>query len=156
VGDGFTGFKGPVRTRKDPQGPVRCPQTSGKRVGAIQVFCPMASKVGDANAGEYRLSKIFDDVSLCQSPYSRQRIPWFYVATAYKTKANKVRPVDPGETDGSKPGGTLDWFERSKADDIPSQPGLYSDWITPKFSDIQRGSRLTDERIKSLIVGDSL
>ena len=78
------------------------------------------------------------------------------MATAYKTKANKVRPVDPGETDGSKPGGTLDWFERSKADDIPSQPGLYSDWITPKFSGIQRGSRLTDERIKDLIVGDSL
>jgi hypothetical protein len=33
---------------------------------------------------------------------------------------------------------------------------LYADWITPKFSDIQKGSRLTEERIKDLIVGDSL
>ena len=133
----FTGFRGPVRTRKDLQEPVRRPQASVKRVGAVQVFCPRASKVGNVNTGGYRLSRIFDDVSLCQSPYSRQRILWFHMATAYKTKANKVRPVDPGETDGSKPGGTLDWFERSKADDIPSQPGLYSDWITSKFLSIQ-------------------
>jgi hypothetical protein len=78
------------------------------------------------------------------------------VATAYKKKADKVRPVDPGETDGSKPGGCLDWLEKSKADDVPCQLGPYSDWITPKFSDIQKGSRLTEERIKDLIVGDSL
>jgi len=43
------------------------------------------------------------------------------VATAYKTKANKVRPVDPRKTDGSKPGGCLDWFEMLKADDVPCQ-----------------------------------
>jgi hypothetical protein len=78
------------------------------------------------------------------------------MATAYKMKANKVRLVDLRETNSFKLGGTLNWFERLKADDIPSQPGLYSDWITPKFLDIQRGSHLTDERIKSLIVGDSL
>ena len=78
------------------------------------------------------------------------------MATAYKTKAKKVRPVDPSGTDGSKPGGCLDWFEKSKASDVPSRLGRYSDWITPKFSDIQKGSRLIEERIKDLIVGDSL
>ena len=69
--------------------------------------------------GGYRLSRIIDDVSLCQSPYSRRQIPRFQVATAYKTKANKVRLVDPSQTDGSKPRGCLDWFEKSKANDVP-------------------------------------
>jgi len=79
------------------------------------------------------------------------------VATAYKTKANKVRPVDPRKTDGSKPGGCLDWFEMLKADDVPCQdPGQFSDWITPKFSSVQKGSRLTEKRIKDLVVGDNL
>jgi hypothetical protein len=138
-------FVRPVQTREELQ-------ASAKRVGAVQVFCPRAS-----NAGGYRLSRIFDDVSLRQSPYSgRPQIPLFQVATAYKKKADKVRPVDPGETDGSKPRGCLDWLEKSKADDVPCQLGSYSDWITPKFSDIQKGSRLTEERIKDLIVGDSL
>jgi hypothetical protein len=50
------------------------------------------------------------------------------VATAYKTKANKVQLVDSSDADGSKPGGCMDWFEKSKADDIPSQdPGKYLD-----------------------------
>jgi len=40
------------------------------------------------------------------------------VVTAYKTKANKVRLVDPKKTDGSKLGGCLDWFEMLKADDV--------------------------------------
>jgi len=64
--------------------------------------------------------------------------------------------VDPREIDGSKPGGCLDWLEKSKANDILCELGLYSEWITPKFSDIRKGTRLTDERIKDLIVGDSL
>jgi len=79
------------------------------------------------------------------------------VATAYKTKANKVRPVDPRKTDGSKPRGCLDWFEMSKANDVPCQdPGQFPDWITPKFSSVQKGSRLTEKRIKDLVVGDNL
>jgi hypothetical protein len=106
--EGFTGFKGPVRTRKELRASV-------KRVGAVQVFCPKASRTEDL---EYRLSRVFDNVSFCQSPYSGQRILQFQVATAYKTKANKVCLVDLGETDGSKPGGCLDWFEKSKADDV--------------------------------------
>jgi hypothetical protein len=57
--------------------------------------------------------------------------------------------------DGSKPGGRLDWLEQSKLDDVPCQDsGQYSDWITPKFSDIPKRSRLTKERIENLIVGD--
>jgi hypothetical protein len=102
------------------------------------------------------MSRIVDDFSFAQDPYFvRNRT--YRVATAYKTKANKVRLVDLGDSDGSKLRGRSDWFERSKADDVLCQdPGLYSNWITPKFSDIPKGSRLTKERIKDLIVGDSL
>ena len=62
------------------------------------------------------------------------------MSTTYKTKANKVRLVDLGKTDGSKPGGCLDWLERSKANDVLCKPGLYSEWITLKFSDICKSS----------------
>ena len=41
------------------------------------------------------------------------------MATAYKTKANKVRLVDPKKTDGFKLKGCLDWFEKLKAEDVP-------------------------------------
>jgi len=41
------------------------------------------------------------------------------VVTAYKTKANKVRLVDPKKTDGFKLKGCLDWFEKLKAKDVP-------------------------------------
>jgi hypothetical protein len=78
------------------------------------------------------------------------------VSTAYKTKANKVRPVDPRETDGSKPRGSLDWLKRSKANDVLCESRLYLEWITPKFLDIRKGTRLTKERIKDLIIRDSL
>ena len=90
-----------------------------------------------------------------RTPILDGRLYGFKWQLAYKTKANKVRLVDPRETDGSKPRGCLDWFEKSKADDVPSwNSRQYLDWITPKFSDIQRGSRLTEERIKDLVVGN--
>ena len=121
------------------------------------MFCPRAIGVGDLSTGGYRLSRIIDDFSFCQDPYFGRQIPRFQVATAYKTKANKVRPVDPGKTDGSKPGGCLDWFEKLKAEDVPCQdPGQFSDWITLKFFSVQKGSRLTEKRIKDLVVGDNL
>jgi hypothetical protein len=99
-----------TNVREHPGRPMRiCKelQTSVKSVGAIQVFCPRTS-TKDLNAGKYRLSRIIDSVSLCQNPYSGRQIPRFQVATAYKTKANKVRPVDPNGTNSSKPKGCLD------------------------------------------------
>ena len=80
----------------------------------------------------------------------------FSVATAYKRKAQKVRPVNPNRTDGRKPGEVLDWVERSKLSDVISTPGKYSQWLIPKFSDIERGSRLTRERVEALIIGKDL
>jgi len=121
-----TGFKEPVETRKEPR-------ASEKRVGAIQVFAQGLAKQRTLVQADIDYQGIFDNVSFCQNPYFGRRTLRFQVSTAYKTKANKVRPVDPGETDGSKPGGCLDWLEKSKANDILCEPGLYSEWITPKF-----------------------
>jgi hypothetical protein len=72
------------------------------------VFCPKASRTESPSTDRYRLSKVFDNVSFCQNPYFGQQTLRFQVSTVYKTKANKVRPVDPRETDGSKPRGCLD------------------------------------------------
>ena len=67
-----------------------------------------------------------------------------------------MRPVDLGESDGSKPGGVSDWVAKSKEEDVASYKEKYPKWLIPKFSDIKRGARLTKERIEKLIVGGDL
>jgi hypothetical protein len=104
---------------------------------------------GDEEAtGGYRLSRVSDRFSLYLG-LPRE----FRVSTMYKRKADKVRPVDCGKSDGDKPGG-VNWVEISKRTDEPT--GKYSKWLIPKFSDIERGSRLTEERISKLKVGTGL
>lgn len=39
----------------------------------------------------------------------------FKVRTMYKKKKDKVRPVDSSFSDGTKPGGTEDWYETAIA-----------------------------------------
>jgi hypothetical protein len=76
------------------------------------------------------------------------------VSTIYKRKAEKVRPVDDLTTDGSRPGSIDNWkevlFDKAKRN---IQPGRFDCWLTLRFSDIPRGSRLTPERIEKLIIG---
>ena len=74
----------------------------------------------------------------------------------YKRKAEKVRPVDLGELDGNKPGGVPDWVVKLKEMDVKSHDEKYPEWLIPKFSDIERGSRLTKERLENLIIGEGL
>jgi hypothetical protein len=114
------------------------------------------------SAQEFEFSTDYD---CTRSPYrSRQQIsegrPLERIAevnTMYKTKDKKIRPVDQADSIGSTPGGRLDWYERSKARDIPQkQEGRYQDHIIPRFSDIPRQSRLTPERLAALEVGDTL
>lgn len=79
------------------------------------------------------------------------------VAAAYKRKAQKVRPVDRPQGDGSRPGGDADWkdklFDEAR---LKMQKGPFDHWLTPKFSEIPRGSRLTAERVGKLIIGPDL
>jgi hypothetical protein len=125
------------------------------------VFRPREISQGDEILiGDYRLSKISDGFSMSSGLSRLSKLSElseeFRVYTIYKRKADKVRPVDHGVSDGSKPGRVIDWVERSKKLDIAYEPGLYSEWLIPKFSDIERGSRLTKERVSKLIVGSDL
>jgi|SRR5438045_861833 len=101
--------------------------------------------------GEYRLSRTVDEFSMLSKPYVVK------VGTLRKRKADKVRPVDLGVSDGSKPGSILDWVEKSKLTDVVhGEKGKYSNWLILKFSDIKKGSRLTEECAAKLLVGEGL
>ena len=79
------------------------------------------------------------------------------VDTMYKTKDKKVRPVDLGVSDGSRPRGVDNWKEVVMADELPTRErGDFDHLITPKFSKILRGSRLTAERVDAMVVGGGL
>ena len=90
------------------------------------MFCLRTSSAKSLSKGGYKLSRVFDDVSFCQNPYLRQQ-QRFQVSTIYKTKANKVRLVDPRQTDGFKPKRCLDWLKRSRASNIPYRPRMYTE-----------------------------
>jgi RNase H-like domain found in reverse transcriptase/Integrase zinc binding domain/Reverse transcriptase (RNA-dependent DNA polymerase) len=108
-----------------------------------------------------RLSRRFDSWSIQQSkgtgvPTKGTAVGVF---AAYKRKAQKVRPVDSGETDGQAPGGKTEWKQLAKErerEQPRAPPGKYDQWITPKFSAIARGARLTPERADRMIVGEDL
>src|SRR5204863_2671299 len=54
-------------------------------------------------------------------------------------------------------GGILNWIEKSKEMDVVHhEKGMYSKWLIPKFSDIEKGSRLTEERAAKLIIREEL
>ena len=79
------------------------------------------------------------------------------VSTAYKRKAQKVRPVDLGKGNRVGPGGDVDWREKViKGLASSMKKGKFDHWLTPKFSRIERGSRLTKERAEGMILGAEL
>src|SRR5580700_9403776 len=120
---------------------------------AIRIFRPNVVGLGnEISTGGNKLSRISDGFSLFSGPLQE-----FRIHTLYKRKADKVKPVDCGKSDGDNPGGMSNWVEISKRSDVYNEPtGKYSKWLIPKFSDIERGSRLTEERISKLKVGTGL
>lgn len=121
---------------------------------AVSVFQALPHGLGTA----YRFTRRFDPWHVLHSGH---RVPASGVAvrTAYKTKDRKVRPVDSDRTDGSHPAGTLYWLEPILQKEVsrPLLPEMpYDEWLTPKFSTIPVGSRLTPERISKLEVGSFL
>jgi hypothetical protein len=95
------------------------------------------------------MSRLMDDLAFGPDMYPDRWGNTFAVAGIYRKKADKVSPMDPNGTDGSKPGGTLDWVERSRARDIvSSEGGRYSEWLIPKFRiflegrDLQKSERM--------------
>ena len=82
------------------------------------------------------------------------------VDAVYKRKADKVLPVGEGVLDGTSPGGDRGWklkrIEAEKARGLLWPPRKFDHWLTPKFSDMPRGERLTNERAAKLVVGEEL
>ena len=76
--------------------------------------------------------------------------------TLYKKKADKVRPVSRPHKGGLRPGGKGNWHAEAISKGRYKPSGAYAGWIIPKFSDIERGSWLTEEHIKRLKVGSEL
>ena len=76
------------------------------------------------------------------------------VATAYKKKKDKVRPLYQA-TDGEGTGGDPQYFKKCEKLET-YQAGPYNQWITPKFSTIVRGSRLTEERLSKMDIRTDL
>lgn len=93
---------------------------------------------------------------------ARRRAFGLHVATLYKRKADKVRPVDSDATDGQVPGGRDDWQERAwKRIECVAQSNeaankKYRGVLVPRTARFPTGSRLTDERRQSLVVGDDV
>ena len=83
------------------------------------------------------------------------------VSTMYKPKAKKVRPVDLGVSDGSMPGGALNWRELvMQGEYAVGPPEPFDHLIKHRFSSlaipVAKGSRLTPERITTIQVGSDL
>jgi hypothetical protein len=79
----------------------------------------------------------------------------------YKRKADKVRPVDADIiiTKGSKPGRLYFWKKAflKQETKLPPRTGPYDrQFLTKKFSDMPRGSRLTPEILASIKTGVKL
>ena len=76
----------------------------------------------------------------------------------YKRKKDKVKPVNRPHKEGPKPEEVEKWKEQIavyKGDDRNKSGSQYP-WLIPKFSNIERGRRLTPKRIKKLKIGESV
>jgi hypothetical protein len=82
------------------------------------------------------------------------------VRAMYKRKAEKVRPVDSHESDGSTPGGRPDWKERAIRQQLLTVPvrelGPYDHLFEPRYTSKPVGYRLTPKRLKDVLVGIEL
>ena len=126
---------------------------SGRSGSLIRVFSATFQAVG----GHIVFSRATDLMSIFQSTVL---FPCVGVWGAYKRKADKVLPVKEGISDGSVPGGIRDWKQRRIEEAVERRPleppHEYDKWITPKFSEISRGERLTVERLEQLTIGEEL
>lgn len=96
---------------------------------------------------------------------SSEVLPTVQINTMYKPKWKKVNPVDDVPPDGSVPPGNPGWkeieLERVKEDlarkgcqsDVPGSPQAA---LFPRFADMPKGTRLTDQRLEEVMkqIGD--
>ncbi|KAK1914051.1 hypothetical protein P3342_007297 [Pyrenophora teres f. teres] len=71
----------------------------------------------------------------------------------HKRKFQKVQPVDDSGRKPRETEGRLDWKERAKARQKPTedvQKAPFSKYFKPRYASFPRGTRLTEERIKEM------
>lgn len=75
------------------------------------------------------------------------------VNTLHKRKADKILPLDNIPSDGTTPEGDPHWKEKrlAKVQGLMESNAKYSDYITPKFSLMPRGTRIHGERLQGLL-----
>jgi hypothetical protein len=82
------------------------------------------------------------------------------VNTMYKRKSQKVQPQNVARKDGTTPGGDVFWkdgilkMERELLKD--REPGPWDRWLIPRFARIPPGTRLTEEKMKTIQIGEEL
>ena len=88
-----------------------------------------------------------------KDPPDRGKLKEILVNTLYKRKGVKIHPRDDVPSDGSTPEGDPEWKAKKweKVRKKLQEDSKYRDWITPKFSDIKRGTRIYKERLQGLI-----
>ncbi|EFW13381.1 conserved hypothetical protein [Coccidioides posadasii str. Silveira] len=83
------------------------------------------------------------------------------VCTAYKQKADKIRPLAPGKSDGSKPEGLDNWVDVCLNKYYPEKKHItfnceFDDHIRPRITPFPVGEQLTNKRIEKLKIGFKL
>ena len=99
------------------------------------------------------LKKMNDHTITVLNPYQPVR-----VAAMYKRKANKIQPVSSFKSDGRAPESDSSWQQQAmnaeEAVSFCQKQGKFNAYLTPKFSDIEEFSQLTQEQVDRLIVGN--
>jgi hypothetical protein len=122
-------------------------------VSFIRAFDPFS--VNDLNS--FRISSQSDLFSLWHDRKRSKRLK-ASINTAYKRKADKVRPIDSDKSDGSISGNSENWKQKiEKRFDIPEGPFEKYDYLLiSKFSIINREARLIPERFAKIKIGKEL
>ena len=76
----------------------------------------------------------------------------------YKRKKDTVKPLNRPHKEGLKLEGVENWKEQiaEYKGNHSNKSGSHYPWSIPKFSNIEKGRRLTSERIEQLKIGESL
>jgi ribonuclease HI len=107
----------------------------------------------DANQMIKRWTGKKHEIRKDQGSTMKGKLEEILVNTLYKKKGVKIHPRDDVPSDGSTPDGDPEWKEKKwkKVKEKLQEDSKYREWITPKFSDIEKGARIKGERLQGLI-----
>ena len=118
----------------------------------LRTFRQLVQLTGD---DETLLSKPGDSTSKKWTPDQGKSpgTPTLNTFTQYKPASRKVKPVDNAPSDGSAPKGDTNWKKkRLEAAKLRARYGhRWDQYILPSFSTITTGSRLTTERLQTIL-----